>query len=183
MSDAPLVLCADDDEDILSLVALRLERAGFEVVHGGDGERRCAVARERKPDPRRARRDDAEARRATRCCAALRADAALASVKVDPALGARVQEADVERGSTPAPTPTSRSRSRPRDLARRSQSCSRGCWPSPAVAVAEPAHRLDRRCVRCVRHELSPQIADVELHLVARDAVGVAPDELEQLVA
>ena len=28
-----------------------------------------------------------------------------------------------------------------------------------------------------------PQVADVELHLVARDAVGIAPDELEQLVA
>ena len=38
MSERPLVLCADDDEDILSLVSLRLERAGFEVVTAADGE-------------------------------------------------------------------------------------------------------------------------------------------------
>ena len=49
MSDAPLILCADDDEDILSLVSLRLERAGFDVVKVGDGEAAIAAARERQP--------------------------------------------------------------------------------------------------------------------------------------
>ena len=43
--DSPLVLCADDDEDILSLVALRLERAGYEVVHGATTGRRRSSSR------------------------------------------------------------------------------------------------------------------------------------------
>jgi CheY-like chemotaxis protein len=38
VSERPLVLCADDDEDILSLVTLRLERAGYEVAKVGDGD-------------------------------------------------------------------------------------------------------------------------------------------------
>jgi CheY-like chemotaxis protein len=33
----PVVLVADDDEDILALVGLRLERAGYEVVTAKDG--------------------------------------------------------------------------------------------------------------------------------------------------
>src|SRR5207302_9096461 len=52
-----------------------------------------------------------------------------------------------------------------------------------SVAVAEAAHRLDRHLVCRVRRELLAQVADVELHLVRRDAIRVAPDELEQLVA
>jgi DNA-binding response OmpR family regulator len=46
----PLVLVADDDPDILSLVALRLERFGFEVVVARDGEQALATALERAPD-------------------------------------------------------------------------------------------------------------------------------------
>src|SRR2546430_2442671 len=49
------------------------------------------------------------------------------------------------------------------------------------VAVAEPAHRLDRLGISG-RAQLSPQVADVELDLVARGGVGVAPYELEQLL-
>ena len=49
MSDRPLVLCADDDEDILSLVSLRLERAGFRGAKAVDGEAALEVARDRKP--------------------------------------------------------------------------------------------------------------------------------------
>jgi DNA-binding response OmpR family regulator len=50
VSERPLVLVADDDPDILSLVTLRLERDGYEVIGAPDGE--CAVeeALERTPD-------------------------------------------------------------------------------------------------------------------------------------
>src|SRR4029077_4215442 len=51
------------------------------------------------------------------------------------------------------------------------------------VAVAEAAHGLDRHAVGGLRVELPAEVADVELHLVAADAVRVAPDELEQLIA
>ena len=40
----PLVLVADDDEDILALVGLRLERAGYDVVTAHDGEQALAAA-------------------------------------------------------------------------------------------------------------------------------------------
>jgi DNA-binding response OmpR family regulator len=46
----PLVLVADDDPDIRSLVVLRLERSGYEVVAVGDGEEALATALERNPD-------------------------------------------------------------------------------------------------------------------------------------
>ena len=51
MSDRPpLVLVADDDPDIRSLVTLRLERSGYEVIAAGDGEQALAAALERAPD-------------------------------------------------------------------------------------------------------------------------------------
>jgi DNA-binding response OmpR family regulator len=46
----PLVLIADDDPDILSLVKLRLERSGYDVVLAGDGQQALETARERTPD-------------------------------------------------------------------------------------------------------------------------------------
>ena len=46
----PLVLVADDDPDILSLVTLRLERAGYEVVAAGGGEEAVASALSHTPD-------------------------------------------------------------------------------------------------------------------------------------
>jgi DNA-binding response OmpR family regulator len=46
----PLVLVADDDPDILSLVTLRLERSGCDVVSAGDGEQALATALARTPD-------------------------------------------------------------------------------------------------------------------------------------
>ena len=49
MSRQPLVLCADDDEDILALVSLRLRRAGFEVVTAADGDAAIELAREHRP--------------------------------------------------------------------------------------------------------------------------------------
>ena len=48
--ETPIVLVADDDEDILELVAFRLERAGYEVITARDGTEALAAARERHPD-------------------------------------------------------------------------------------------------------------------------------------
>ncbi len=96
MGVRPLILCADDDEDILALVSLRLERAGYEVACVGDGEAAVAVAQERQPDavvldvmlPRR---------NGIEVLAELRADPGLTGTKVL-LLSARVHEGDVARG-------------------------------------------------------------------------------------
>jgi DNA-binding response OmpR family regulator len=98
MSAAPLVLCADDDEDILSLVTLRLERAGFRVVRATNGEQALAAARAERPavailDVMMPRLSGVDVLRE------LRADEAMAGVRVI-LLSARVQESDVERGLT-----------------------------------------------------------------------------------
>lgn len=50
MTDRPLVLVADDDEDILTLVGLRLDRAGYEVVKARDGVEALALVEARTPD-------------------------------------------------------------------------------------------------------------------------------------
>jgi DNA-binding response OmpR family regulator len=96
MTDAPLVLCADDDEDILSLVALRLQRAGFQVATAADGEEALLIARDRRPalavlDVMMPKRTGYEV------LAELRGDEALREMKVI-LLSARVQEGDVARG-------------------------------------------------------------------------------------
>jgi DNA-binding response OmpR family regulator len=96
MSNRPLILCADDDEDILSLVALRLERAGYEVMRAVDGEAAIAAARARRPalavlDVMMPKRTGYEV------LVELRADPSLRDLKVI-LLSARVQESDVERG-------------------------------------------------------------------------------------
>jgi two-component system phosphate regulon response regulator PhoB len=46
----PTLLVADDDEDILTLVQLRLSRSGYEVVVARDGEEALRLAQERHPD-------------------------------------------------------------------------------------------------------------------------------------
>lgn len=46
----PTVLVADDDEDILALVAFRLERAGYEVVTANNGEEALRLALDSPPD-------------------------------------------------------------------------------------------------------------------------------------
>jgi DNA-binding response OmpR family regulator len=96
MTDAPLVLCADDDEDILSLVSLRLRRAGFEVATAIDGDEAVEIARARRPalavlDVMMPKRTGYEV------LAELRADEVLRGMKVI-LLSARVQEGDVSRG-------------------------------------------------------------------------------------
>jgi DNA-binding response OmpR family regulator len=96
MTQGPLVLCADDDEDILSLVALRLERAGFRVVQATDGDAAVVAARTHRPDvavldvmmPKRTGYE---------VLAELRADDSLRDLKVI-LLSARVQQSDVDRG-------------------------------------------------------------------------------------
>jgi DNA-binding response OmpR family regulator len=96
MTDRPLILCADDDEDILSLVSLRLERAGFRVIRAVDGDAALEAVRAHRPalavlDVMMPKRTGYEV------LAALRADPANAGLKVI-LLSARVQESDVERG-------------------------------------------------------------------------------------
>jgi DNA-binding response OmpR family regulator len=90
------VLCADDDEDILSLVSLRLRRAGFEVATAADGEEALTIARTQRPvlavlDVMMPKRTGYEV------LAELRADETLREMKVI-LLSARVQEGDVARG-------------------------------------------------------------------------------------
>jgi len=96
MTDGPLVLCADDDHDILALLAIRLERAGFRVEQATDGEHALSLARKLRPDvlvldvmmPRLS---------GTEVLVALRGDETTAAIPVV-LLSARAQEADVERG-------------------------------------------------------------------------------------
>ena len=95
-TDKPVVLVADDDDDIRDLVAFRLDRAGYEVLRAGDGQQALDLAREHRPDlavldvmmPKLTGYD------VTR---ELRADAATSGIPVI-LLTARVQEADVARG-------------------------------------------------------------------------------------
>jgi two-component system, OmpR family, response regulator MtrA len=92
----PLVLIADDDADILSLVRAVLERAGNEVVSVGDGAQALASVTERKPDLAvldisMPEVDGLEVLRR------LRADSATRALPVV-LLSARAQEADVKLG-------------------------------------------------------------------------------------
>jgi DNA-binding response OmpR family regulator len=94
--DAPLVLVADDDEDILELVSYRLSRAGYEVVTASDGEQALERAREHNPalavlDVMMPKLDGYEVTRR------LRDDPTTAAIPVI-LLTARVQDADVSSG-------------------------------------------------------------------------------------
>lgn len=46
----PVVLVADDDDDILALVSFRLERAGYRVLQARDGDEALTLARDEHPD-------------------------------------------------------------------------------------------------------------------------------------
>ncbi len=48
--ERPLVLVADDEPDILSLVSLRLREAAYDIASAVDGRQALRVARERRPD-------------------------------------------------------------------------------------------------------------------------------------
>ena len=96
MTAVPLVLIADDDADILSLVRAVLERAGNEVISVGDGAQALASVTERKPDLAvldisMPELDGLEVLRR------LRADSATSALPVV-LLSARAQEADVKLG-------------------------------------------------------------------------------------
>lgn len=94
--DAPLILAADDDPDILALVAFRLERAGYRVATAGDGEEALALARRERPDLciLDVMMPGLTGYEVTR---ALREDEATKAIPVI-LLTARVQEQDVARG-------------------------------------------------------------------------------------
>lgn len=49
MSDNPLILIADDEEDVRELVGMNLRRVGFETVEAADGLQALAQVRKRKP--------------------------------------------------------------------------------------------------------------------------------------
>jgi DNA-binding response OmpR family regulator len=94
--ERPLVLAADDDEDILGLVSFRLERSGYTVVQARDGEAALELAVNELPDlavldVMMPKLDGFEVTRR------LRADAATSRIPII-LLTARAQDADVQRG-------------------------------------------------------------------------------------
>ena len=96
MSEPPLILAADDDEDVLALVEFRLKRAGYEVLLARDGEEAYATCVERRPtlailDVMMPKLDGFELTRRLRATAETREMPIIL-------LTARVQEADVARG-------------------------------------------------------------------------------------
>ena len=95
-ASSPLVLVAEDDEDIRSLVAFRLERAGYRVIAAADGRRAYEVAVAQLPDlavldVMMPRLDGYELMRR------LRADERTSRLPII-LLTARAQESDVQRG-------------------------------------------------------------------------------------
>jgi DNA-binding response OmpR family regulator len=95
-ASAPVIVVADDEEDILELVALGLERAGYVVHRAVDGEQALALMREHRPnvailDVAMPKLDGFELTRR------LRNDPATSEIKIV-LLTARVQEADVDAG-------------------------------------------------------------------------------------
>lgn len=97
MTDDDLtILVADDDSDVLALVARRLQRSGYRVLTAVDGEEALRLAQENVPDlavldvmmPKLTGYDVTQR---------LRQDPATERIPVI-LLTARVQEADVNRG-------------------------------------------------------------------------------------
>jgi DNA-binding response OmpR family regulator len=94
--EQPVVLAADDDDDILELVAFRLGRSGYTVIRAHDGEEALALARAERPDlavldVMMPKLDGFELTRR------LRADEATREIPII-LLTARAQDADLEEG-------------------------------------------------------------------------------------
>jgi DNA-binding response OmpR family regulator len=92
----PIVLAADDDEDILELIVFRLERSGYTVLQARDGAEALELARRSRPDlavldVMMPKIDGFELTRR------LREDESTSKMPII-LLTARTQEADVERG-------------------------------------------------------------------------------------
>jgi DNA-binding response OmpR family regulator len=92
----PVIVVADDEEDILELVSIGLERAGYVIHRARDGEEALALAREHRPnvailDVAMPKLDGFELTRR------LRNDPETSEIKIV-LLTARVQEADVDEG-------------------------------------------------------------------------------------
>lgn len=94
--EQPVVLAADDDEDILELIAFRLEHSGYTVLQARDGEEALDLARTSRPDlavldVMMPKMDGFEVTRR------LREDDSTTRIPII-LLTARTQEADVQRG-------------------------------------------------------------------------------------
>ena len=92
----PLVLVAEDEDDIRELVAYRMEKAGYDVISAADGEEAIQLALERVPslailDVMMPKVDGYEVTRR------LRAEESTSRMPII-LLTARAQEADVQRG-------------------------------------------------------------------------------------
>jgi DNA-binding response OmpR family regulator len=92
----PLILVADDDNDILLLVTTRLKRDGFDVIEARSGAEALTLAQTRKPDVAvldvgMPGLDGLEV------LAQIRADDTLSGMRVL-LLTAKAQESDVRRG-------------------------------------------------------------------------------------
>jgi DNA-binding response OmpR family regulator len=117
--EQPVVLAADDDEDILELVAFRLERSGYTVLRARDGEEALALARSEQPDlavldVMMPKLDGFELTRR------LRADEATSSMPII-LLTARAQDSDGERGLAAGADDYIRKPFSPQDLRNRVQ--------------------------------------------------------------
>ena len=93
---APLVVVADDSDDIIMLVQTALTRSGYEVITAGDGETALGLIRERRPalavlDVSMPKLDGLGV------LVQVREDPSLAGLPVI-LLSALAQESDVERG-------------------------------------------------------------------------------------
>jgi DNA-binding response OmpR family regulator len=94
--EQPVVLAADDDQDILELIVFRLERSGYTVVQAHDGAEALELAGSAKPDlavldVMMPKLDGFEVTRR------LREDEATRKMPII-LLTARSQEADIQRG-------------------------------------------------------------------------------------
>ncbi|MBM2614793.1 response regulator [Actinoplanes sp. LDG1-06] len=93
---APVVLIAEDDEDIRDLIAWKLEVAGFRTLHAANGRTAVELAAAHRPDA--AVLDiNMPAMDGLEVCENLRRDAGTATIPVL-FLSARVNDSDIELG-------------------------------------------------------------------------------------